>query len=894
MNDPLVAPHQPLLAGKQQDSRDDLSTLEPPEPLTDLDIDEQAMLGYRMRRIAIIVVVCYLLVLPLAGVGAYFFINNTIMMYNPPKGSMVDRTIALSNDVFAKQMVHNPVFMLVQSAVSGVPVFEVGNGALCNLTNFIKQFESNTPQFTHVDGYCEYVTVPVVARNFVSSDNTSSLLIADFLIEGSIEGTGNLQQKLIDAITTEVSSNYSALSVKFASVELVTGDLMSGLVGDLMTIDAISVPCAMLALAICLRSVRMLILPGAVLPVVILLSFGISYLVSLAVEVSSFAPEMASATTLAITIDYSLFILSRFSEVAPRFEMRGGGDTMYVRYRVCLETAIKCAHNIIVSGLTIAVALGGLVLMSVQLISSIGYIFFISGIVAVCVSLTLMPSLLFIFYPFFRKETDFTAPFRRFSRWWRNSAPLSPTSRPAQPESVSAGAPTLTGVPVSESDLSDRRVYSDVEKDLKHVNPAETLGAEQVEYLDVLRRQQYSSIWFKMGLFAHRHPWPVILLVMVFGAPFCWVTSKLEVDFSLFSQVPRDSPHGATLQYIIDNIGSGQATPFYVTIDTGRANGIHDNATEIFKLVQDLSVTLAARTGQSLANFDSFAFADGVPIPADKYEIELFMLVEPAFAVLWNNTLDPTLRAGIIRITTDFDAFAAPANKFLNDLYAVLEEFDTQGLFTIGLMGASTVSWAIMREVMGKFPMQIGITFGIIFILIAGVFRSVLVPFRMILTVSYTVAVSLGIGVLFFQYSWSHSFWTSMKGINSYSWTVPIFAFSLLCALALDYDVFLLTRLVEMHNLAFTPEAAIAKSVWRTGRIVSFAGIIMAISFGSMVFSDITMLNQFGFISAVAVLLDSFVIRGLFVPALMSIAPKVAWWPRRFPAPFRGLDDMTA
>ncbi|MHA1828838.1 MAG: MMPL family transporter, partial [Candidatus Heimdallarchaeaceae archaeon] len=70
-----------------------------------------------------------------------------------------------------------------------------------------------------------------------------------------------------------------------------------------------------------------------------------------------------------------------------------------------------------------------------------------------------------------------------------------------------------------------------------------------------------------------------------------------------------------------------------------------------------------------------------------------------------------------------------------------------------------------------------------------------------------------------------------------------------------------------------------------TGGIISMAGVIMAISFSGLMFSNVWVLNEFGFILTIAVILDTFVIRTILVPAIMYIAQKWNWWPSKKPVP---------
>jgi uncharacterized membrane protein YdfJ with MMPL/SSD domain len=272
--------------------------------------------------------------------------------------------------------------------------------------------------------------------------------------------------------------------------------------------------------------------------------------------------------------------------------------------------------------------------------------------------------------------------------------------------------------------------------------------------------------------------------------------------------------------------------------------------------------------------------------------IALYYGVEE-YQYLFNRTVADAKNAALVTLYTVFDPFSHNANDYLNSVQNAVDAFaDAVPSITMGLVGASSEDWAIMHAAMDLFPIIVGASFGIIFVFVALVFRSLFVPIRMVFTVAYTIGMAYGLGVLLFQYTWVDAIWHAMDGVKSFTWTVPIFSFSLLSALALDYDVFLLTRVVELKQNRYNDEAAISKAVWKTGRIISFAGIIMTISFGSLCFSNTTMLNQFGIVATFAVLVDTFLIRTFFVPALMSIFPSAAWWPRSFPEDNRGVEDM--
>ena len=81
---------------------------------------------------------------------------------------------------------------------------------------------------------------------------------------------------------------------------------------------------------------------------------------------------------------------------------------------------------------------------------------------------------------------------------------------------------------------------------------------------------------------------------------------------------------------------------------------------------------------------------------------------------------------------------------------------------------------------------------------------------------------------------------------------------------------------------------AVAVGLLRSGPVISWAGLIMAVAYSGFLFSEIPLLNQLGFYVVFAVLVDSFVVRPLLVPAMMHILGPLNYWPRAVPAPTRG------
>ena len=123
--------------------------------------------------------------------------------------------------------------------------------------------------------------------------------------------------------------------------------------------------------------------------------------------------------------------------------------------------------------------------------------------------------------------------------------------------------------------------------------------------------------------------------------------------------------------------------------------------------------------------------------------------------------------------------------------------------------------------------------------------------------------------------------------------------FSIIVGLGLDYDVFLISRILEFRLNEFDDDGAVLKGLYKTGGIITAAGIIMAVAFSGLLMSGELLLNQTAFILVAAVLIDTFVVRTILVPVLMGLVSKlmgaeVSWWPRAMPEPTRFLEKVSS
>src|SRR5712691_6082134 len=167
----------------------------------------------------------------------------------------------------------------------------------------------------------------------------------------------------------------------------------------------------------------------------------------------------------------------------------------------------------------------------------------------------------------------------------------------------------------------------------------------------------------------------------------------------------------------------------------------------------------------------------------------------------------------------------------------------------------------------------------IVFAFVLGLltFRSIAIPIKSILLNLLSVGASYGILVLVFQHHWAEGVLGFRSNGGIASW-VPLFLFVLLFGLSMDYHVFILSRVREYVVAGESTEVAVSRAIRRTAGTVTAAAIVMVAVFS--VFATLSQLDlkQAGFGLAVAILLDATVIRGVLLPATMTLLGEWNWY----------------
>jgi len=197
-------------------------------------------------------------------------------------------------------------------------------------------------------------------------------------------------------------------------------------------------------------------------------------------------------------------------------------------------------------------------------------------------------------------------------------------------------------------------------------------------------------------------------------------------------------------------------------------------------------------------------------------------------------------------------------------------------------VGGQTAGYIDLATQIGdKLPLMIGIVVGLSFIVLLLAFRSLLVPIKAAAMNLLSVAAAYGVVTAVFQLGWGASLIGLDHPIPIVSF-VPLLMFAILFGLSMDYEVFLLTQMREHYRQHGDEKRAVVEGLANTGRVITSAAAIMVCVFTSFVLNGNPIVKEFGVGLAVAIAIDSTLVRCLLVPAVMVLLGKRAWWMPRW------------
>ncbi|MFB8350344.1 MMPL family transporter [Streptomyces niveus] len=217
----------------------------------------------------------------------------------------------------------------------------------------------------------------------------------------------------------------------------------------------------------------------------------------------------------------------------------------------------------------------------------------------------------------------------------------------------------------------------------------------------------------------------------------------------------------------------------------------------------------------------------------------------------------------------------------VRDRVADIGDFPGAAGADVALSGTTAVGIDVSEKVADAMLVYLLLVVGLSILLLMLVFRSFLVPLKAALGFLLTIGATFGITVAIFQ----QGHFADLLGVDTPGPLVsflPILLIGILFGLAMDYEVFLVSRMREDFVHGAEAQQATVSGMGHNARVVTAAALIMTAVFGGFIFMPDPIIKSMGFALAIGVLVDAFIVRMALVPAVMSLLGRAAWWLPRF------------
>lgn len=304
---------------------------------------------------------------------------------------------------------------------------------------------------------------------------------------------------------------------------------------------------------------------------------------------------------------------------------------------------------------------------------------------------------------------------------------------------------------------------------------------------------------------------------------------------------------------IAENFGAGTNGPLLVVVDTKNADDPASAVSAVVKQVESVKTDVAAVIS---------------PIPAAD---------APAADVQAFDDQLADSQYAMVTVIPESGPSDADTQTLVNDLRADLENISSDTGAEVLVSGQTAVGVDISEKLADAFPKYLLVVVGLAFILLLLVFRSILVPLKAVAGFLLSVGVSLGATVAVFQWGWA----ADLLGIDKSGpvlFMLPLLLTGILFGLAMDYEVFLVSRMREEFVHGRAAKESVVYGFQYGARVVTAAAAIMIGVFGSFALGDEIVIKSIGFGLAIGVLADAFLVRMTIVPAFMALMGNKMWW----------------
>ena len=721
----------------------------------------------------------------------------------------------------------------------------------------------------NISGVISIFDNQALAPALVSTDNTTMLMTVNFSVTAMDESAKLAVKQIREQFAVHSATNfYLTGNVGFLQ------DLFDSVQRTIDRTTYITIILVIILLLIIYRSPVAAIVPLASIGFSFLIARGIvGFLAQAGAQVSSVTDALMVVTIFGVGTDYCLFIISRFRE-----ELMHDGHTKRIE-----TTMARIGPIILASAVTVIIAFLCLSVSQFGMTRSSGWALAIGIVVTLIAGITLVPAMMSIFGKYL---------------FWPAMKPPKVSTKPPRLGWAKTGEwvakhPLWVAIPIIVVLILP---YVALPKFTLSANILTQLpkGSNATAGLNIIREH------FPMGKMS-----PMILLIeSKDGSSLINADSLMKIEAVAVKM--KNSPELAGVDYYstpadmlggLSNQVQSMANAVGPQMDFGQFVGLDSLGNNLQALAFDYS-------GIVNSNFFNSAIADLT-------QVSVILKQLPAAPPQQAATLLPQLKsqlsgladslAGLrseFKLTEDsdfvnwlkstyfsIDGTVAQINLILNiDPYSDAASLEVPGIKTqtaaaledAGLTNANyyiggdtALSSDMLKTSDNDFTIVIVVTtLGILAVIII-LLRSMLAPLYMVITVLFNYGATLGITSWILQDVFKYDNLINM---------LPVFVFVMLAAVGADYNIFLVSRIREETETKPIKEA-VQQAVAHTGSVITSCGIILAGTFACLMITDFPMVLEIGTAIALGVLIDTFLVRALLVPALAALFGRWSWWP---------------
>jgi len=625
-----------------------------------------------------------------------------------------------------------------------------------------------------------WTSPPQAAAALISSDRKSGLIVAGII------GTESQQQTYTKELTDRLVGERDGVVVRAGGTAMVNLQITEQSKRDLLLLEAIVVPLSFVVLIWVFGGLFAAALPALVGVMAILGSLAVLRTVTYFTEVSIFALNLATAMGLALAIDYTLLMVSRY-----RDELAAGRT----RAEAVTTMMVTAGRTVLFSAVTVALSMAVMVVFPMNFLRSFAY----AGVATVAF----------------------------------------------------AAAAAILVTPSAIMLIGDRLDSWDVRRAVRRL-----LRRPDPQELPV-----YRQFWYRSAEFVMKRAVPIgvatVAVLILLGLPFLGVRPGFPDD--------RVLPTSASAHQVGDLL---------------RADFAIDTDSEVRIVIPDSRGLDPGEVSRYAAELSKVPDVTSVSAPAGAFvNGQLAGPPVAATGVVEGSTL--------LTVGNTLPLFSGASETLLDRLHAV----GPPGGRSVDFAGLAQINRDSVDAILSRLPLALGLIAVIMLVLLFLLTGSVVLPVKALALNLLSLTAAFGSMVWIFQEGHLGALGTTPTGTLVSN--MPVLLFCIAFGLSMDYEVFLVARIREFWLASPQTdgdhEESVALGLARTGRVITAAALIMAITFAGLIAAQVALMRMFGVGLTLAVLMDATLVRLVLVPAFMQVMGRWNWWA---PKPLAKLHDL--